>query len=361
MSKRTREYFDSFAEFDKLCEEQNVCAPPKEKRRKLTSGDNNRNRNKIQTQESIINQSMSPSPPTILLSKQNTNKKSDIDTKKMIGIMNNISLKPPSPNQSKYRNKNIKNTYNKPLINKEKLFAEYTFYIANIGFRNKRTGIRKHWSDLNKIRVKLFNAIIPRNGGKIITNINDFNVENKCLIIIVSEKINRKDFDQLFDNKIRQSKKYVFVTPEFITCSLKYQNRLALKQFKPKCLTQTVEKSDIVMMDKTKQHKEQLMNKQKHILNRNDIHTGQFVFNIENDGHRVNYNSNITKIFGEMECIYKCLGDKWREFAYKKANGFIKKYPKKIETEYDIKLLIKIKGFSKKLGDKALEIINTSK
>ncbi|ETO18278.1 DNA-directed DNA polymerase lambda, partial [Reticulomyxa filosa] len=78
---------------------------------------------------------------------------------------------------------------------------------------------------------------------------------------------------------------------------------------------------------------------------------------IEDESCDLNY--NIVSILQEMQRIYELMGDNWREFAYKRACGIVKMFPKKIETEADVALLLKTKGFSKKLGAKVLEIIQT--
>eukprot|EP01084_Bolivina_argentea_P045893 84471_1 len=346
MSKRSREYFESFKEFNLLCTKEGVHSPPKQKRAKLSNTINKDSTPPSQIKKTILSASLSlspsPSPPQILLNKHNNN--------------NN--------------NKNVTDEETNNNSNKtNKVFDDNIFYIANIGIKNKRTGVRKVWSDLNKNRIKIFNTIIPNNGGQIIENINKFNNSNNInnkLTIIVSEKINRYDFDELFDKTIQENNNYIFVTPEYITESLKNKNKkLSKKHFKPKCLNEKIiNKKEVknnkkaVQMDKKdeKEKDDKEIKKKTDWLDRNK---DKFACQIENDGHKVNFNSNISDIFDEMESIYSCLGDKWREYGYKKANGFIKKYPKKIETETDIKNLIKMKGFSKKLGEKVLEIITT--
>jgi DNA polymerase lambda len=73
----------------------------------------------------------------------------------------------------------------------------------------------------------------------------------------------------------------------------------------------------------------------------------------------VNLNANISTVFEELEHIYSALGDKWREYTYKKAAGIIKRLSIVIETEDDVQSLHEIRGLGTKLVDKVREIVRT--
>merc|ERR1712228_92851 len=240
--------------------------------------------------------------------------------------------------------------------------------MASIGPRDKRTNRYKKWQDLNKKMVQVLNDIISKKGGEVIQNIADFDAKQHCqsLIVILSEFMTKSQFDELFGAKMQNDENFVFVTLEFITSSSKCQRRASLEQFKPKCLTQHfVTHSQIKNVSETNKNEHNNKKITKQIRKKKgdwlDSNKHKFACQIENDGQRMNYNQNITDIFDELEDIYHCLGDKWREFGYKKANGIIKKHEKKLKNMDDIKELIKKKGFGKKVGDKCLEIIKTGK
>eukprot|EP01083_Nonionella_stella_P121921 366483_1 len=342
MSKRSRKYFESFEEFGRLCDEAGICSPPLQKQKisadetvECTNHNNKAITPPLQIKNSILSASNSlspsPSPPSVL----STNHKALIN----------------------------ENTESKS----HKLFDENVFYIASVGSKNKRTGVRKHWSDLTKNRVNVFNELISKNGGTLIETMDDFDTNNNDrLMVILSENIKRSDFDSLFGASTQQNHDIVFVTPAYITSSLKSQMKLSPKQFEPKCLKPQPESAT-----NDKEEMDQDIPETKQNIDEAETHTRKpktdwldrnkhsFACQVANDGHKVNHNANITDILDEMQEIYACLGDKWREYGYKKANGFIKKYPHRITTENDVKQLMKKKGFSQKLAAKVLEIVST--
>ena len=155
----------------------------------------------------------------------------DDDTaNKAAQIIHNMSLRPPSVNHPKQQNvNNPDKIMDKVAIDTSKLFEGNTFYIANVGAKNKRTGVRKHWTDLSQKRVQLFNTLIPKHGGDIVDNINALNVSHEHpLIIIVSEKIKKHDFDQLFTAEMQNDNRFRFVIPDFISHSLTFQTKLSI-------------------------------------------------------------------------------------------------------------------------------------
>ena len=348
MPKRSRKYFESFNEFQQLCDGMSIHTPPRQKQKLMNEeeeqqNDNNHNMEKERTPPNQIKPnplsddyvySPSPPPPSILFK-----------------IENKSMIEPVEPMETDEKNL---------------IFENDTFLIANIGPRNKRTNRNKKWNDLDRARVKVFKQLIPKNGGEVIEHITDFDTtqHDQTLIIIVSQKISRNDFDKLFNANIQNNEHFVFVTPEFISTSLTQQRRASFLQFQPKCLTQPDTE-----VSETKTNENEDSNKRNTIKQTVkakgdwiDRKRHKFACQIENDGQRINYNQNITDIFDQMEKIYKCLGDTWREYAYKKANGFIKKHNAKLRDEDDVKQFIKGRhGISKKLGDKILEIMKTGK
>eukprot|EP01083_Nonionella_stella_P045177 121420_1 len=247
MSKRSRQYFESYFAFNELCEQYNIGSSPKNPKRPRLN--DNADVDKKLQHESIVSLPASPSPPQILLNKISNKHctNHNISSPEVATILHNISLRPPSPNHPKYRNKTLSNALKPSLTDKRKVLDGYTFYLAHIGVTNTRTGVPKHWSDLNKNRCRLFNILIPKHGGRMAQHIANINAnttgEGERLVIIVSEYIKRSEFDALFCKHIRHNERIVFVTPEYITESFKYQNRLSFEQFKPKCMSET----DVVM------------------------------------------------------------------------------------------------------------------
>lgn len=46
----------------------------------------------------------------------------------------------------------------------------------------------------------------------------------------------------------------------------------------------------------------------------------------------VNLNEHLTKPLERLEQIFTATGDKWRQYAYRKAVGVLKRHPKKVQT-----------------------------
>lgn len=60
-----------------------------------------------------------------------------------------------------------------------------------------------------------------------------------------------------------------------------------------------------------------------------------------------------------LEEIYTGLGDKWRQYAYRKAVGVLKRHPKPINTVSDAAELGSIPGMGPKMVRKIVEIVKT--
>jgi ribosomal protein S13 len=73
----------------------------------------------------------------------------------------------------------------------------------------------------------------------------------------------------------------------------------------------------------------------------------------------INHNSHLTDKLERLEELNSALADKWREYAYRKAVGILKKYPKRVETAVDLADLAKIQGIGKKMIRKIAEILDT--
>jgi DNA polymerase/3'-5' exonuclease PolX len=60
-----------------------------------------------------------------------------------------------------------------------------------------------------------------------------------------------------------------------------------------------------------------------------------------------------------LEEIYTGLGDKWRQYAYRKAVGVLKRHPKAITTVADAVELGGVPGMGAKMVTKIVEIVKT--
>eukprot|EP00479_Gromia_sphaerica_P013162 TRINITY_DN7219_c0_g1_i1.p1 TRINITY_DN7219_c0_g1~~TRINITY_DN7219_c0_g1_i1.p1 ORF type:complete len:134 (+),score=25.38 TRINITY_DN7219_c0_g1_i1:243-644(+) len=78
-----------------------------------------------------------------------------------------------------------------------------------------------------------------------------------------------------------------------------------------------------------------------------------------NIAQKHNFNSHITSVFESLEETYACLGDQWRQYAYRKACGIVRKFPRRIVNQADFQDLQKKRGLGKKLAMKVKEIVQT--
>ncbi len=77
-----------------------------------------------------------------------------------------------------------------------------------------------------------------------------------------------------------------------------------------------------------------------------------------NSGAAVNHNYHLTGAFEKLEETYRAVGDKWREYNYRKVVGLLKTYPKRIDFT-DIPVLQELHGIGKKTAAKIEELLRT--
>jgi len=357
MSKRSRRYFEAFNEFQSQCEKHSVTTPPPPKRRKLSDLndlDSNQNLREQTPPNQIIKSplsdpnSKSQAPPPLMTRKQ---------------------FDEPPPMEIDSKSSASSNSGRRPL-------RERIFLMADSGPKSKRTGARKRWRGFGKKRVETLRHVIVQNGGTVIDSLTA-DLPQSAVMVVVSERIKRGDFDTMFSAEMQNDGRFNFVTPDFITFSAESRRRLSPSRFAPNCLTETapdftpkdgggslvtlqsVDAAPIYHDDDERDTgtttEDGIEGKRK----RKGPIREQFACQIENDGLGVNRNEAITRILDEMSSFYEFLGDEWRCFSYKKASGFIKRFGRKIESRSDVEELSKTKGFSAKFGAKVLEIMRT--
>ena len=342
---------------------ENEMETPPKKRIKICNNNKNAKHNNALLEPKIHDPLLSPNKIMKIKEKR--------VTRTLIGLLNDHDKRPKIKSKNKDINKNKQD-------NKRLIFNNKIVYFGENGYRNKK------WSDLSTIRTKILKNIIIKNGGNIVDDPKESNV------IICSKNIDKKNFDFIFKTEFKDIwNKITFVNPDWITESIKNKKCISAKLFKIKinheikpvnCILQKrknsedvsppfkkmkIQKiSDQIVFNDTKMDDSKARNNNSNDKNGKiswvDRNKHHFACQIANSGQNINHNANITKIFDKMEHIYSCLGDKWREYAYKKANGIIKKFGQKI-TLKNIEELTKRKGFSKKLGSKVKEIIQTGK
>ena len=123
-------------------------------------------------------------------------------------FMRNLSLRPPSPNNPRNRNRKSAEPASTQIV--EKVFEEQTFAIPNITAK---------YSDLDRQRRRILLRLIAQHGGHVAA-LSDLakSGETVATTVVVSEYIHKHALDRVLERAgVANHDKLAFVIPEFIT------------------------------------------------------------------------------------------------------------------------------------------------